>query len=101
MDAPDIFIESRKSPICEVAKIVKGSIPVDDGNFLLSNDEYEDFIKKEPSSIEYIKPYYGAREFLHNEKRYCLWLENISPSALMKSSLIKERVWIKMLFVTF
>lgn len=92
MDAPDIFIESRKSPICEVAKIVKGSIPVDDGNFLLSNDEYEDFIKKEPSSIEYIKPYYGAREFLHNEKRYCLWLENISPSALMKSSLIKERV---------
>ena len=29
MDAPDIFIESRKSPICEVAKIVKvlGSLP--------------------------------------------------------------------------
>lgn len=92
MDAPDVFIESRKAPICKVAKIIKGSIPVDDGNFLLSNDEYEDFIKHEPFSVEYIKPYYGAREFLHNEKRWCLWLDNISPSTLAKLPLIKKRV---------
>jgi len=92
IEAPDLFIESRKSPICEVSKIVKGSIPVDDGNFLLTNEDYIEFAKKEYEALSYIKPYLGAREFLHNEKRWCLWLENISPAVLTKLSMVRDRV---------
>jgi len=71
---------------------VKGSIPVDDGNFLLTNEDYIEFAKKEYEALSYIKPYLGAREFLHNEKRWCLWLENISPAVLTKLSMVRDRV---------
>ncbi len=92
IEAPDLFIDSRKNPLCSVSKIVKGSIPVDDGNFLLNENDYFDFSKKEPEALIYIKPYFGAREFLHNEKRWCLWLENISPAVLKKLNMVRDRV---------
>ncbi len=82
IEAPNVFVENRKIPFCDVAKIVKGSIPVDDGNFLFDDNDYFDFVAKEPQVTKYIKPYYGAREFLHNEKRWCLWLEGVSPVEL-------------------
>ena len=92
IDAPNLFIDSRKTPLCNVSKIVKGSIPVDDGNFLLNEEEYIEFSKKEPEALNYIKPYLGAREFLHNEKRWCLWLEDISPTVLTKLNMVRDRV---------
>ena len=92
IEAPSVFVESRKTPFCDVAKIVKGSIPVDDGNFLFDDNEYFDFVEKEPQSAKYIKPYYGAREFLHNEKRWCLWLEDVSPTELKGMPNVMKRV---------
>lgn len=92
MEAPDIFVESRNKPICDVPEIVKGSSPVDGGNLLLSEEEYNDLIKKEPLSNKYIKSFFGAREYLHNIKRYCLWLDGITPSELNQLPSVKERV---------
>lgn len=34
-DAPDVFVENRKIPISNVPRMVKGSSPVDGGNFFL------------------------------------------------------------------
>jgi len=92
INGKDIFIDSRKKPICNVPCIIKGSIPVDDGNFLLNKDEYNTLIKNEPNAIKYIKRFYGAREFLHNEERWCLWLKNISPAELRNLPMVYERV---------
>ncbi len=92
IDAPDIFIESRTNPLQEIPKMSKGSIPVDDGNFFFDDEELHDFLAKEPLAKEYIKRFLGAREFLHNEKRWCLWLVDISPSVLKKMPLVCRRV---------
>ena len=91
-DAPDIFIENRKKPLCNVPEMQKGSIPVDDGNFFFESDEYKEFIKKEPNAKKYIRRFYGAREFLHSEERWCLWLENISPKELKSMPNVMKRV---------
>ena len=92
LDAPDVFIENRKKPLCNVAEMIKGSIPVDGGNLIIEAEDYCDFVKKEPEAMPFIKPYMGAREFLHDEKRYCLWLEGISPKVLNSLPMIKDRV---------
>ena len=92
IDAPDIFIENRKKPLCNVPEMQKGSIPVDDGNFFFEPDEYKEFIKKEPNAKKYIRRFYGAREFLHSEERWCLWLENISPKELKSMPNVMKRV---------
>lgn len=92
IDAPNIFIDSRNQPISNIPNILKGSIPVDDGNFLLSDEEYQILIKDEPNSKKFIKKFLGAREFLHNEKRWCLWLENISPAEIKSMPKIYKRI---------
>lgn len=92
LDAKNIFIESRSNPIHHHAKITKGSQATDGGNLFLSEAEYKEFISKEPESAKWIKKFLGAEEFLHNVKRYCLWLKSITPSELNSLKLIKERV---------
>lgn len=92
IDAPTVFIGNRKKPICDVVEMVKGSIPVDGGNLIIEDDEYEEFIKKDPHSIQFIKPLLGADEFINNKKRYCLWLVNVSPSELKKCPTIHKRL---------
>ena len=72
--------------------MVKGSIPVDDGNLLLNKEEYEDLIKNEPDAQKYVKRFLGAREYLHNEERWCLWLVNASPSELKSMPLVMKRI---------
>ena len=61
IDSPDIFVETRKQPLCEVPEMVKGSIPVDDGNFFLNAEEKETFLKLYPKAEKYIKPFLGAK----------------------------------------
>ncbi|MDE6727530.1 MAG: methylase [Oscillospiraceae bacterium] len=92
VDAPNVFIDSRNKPICNVPEMLKGSIPVDDGNFFLSAEEKTQFLKQEPQSEKFIKKFYGAREFLHNEERWCLWLVNASPSELKAMPKVMQRV---------
>ena len=90
--APDIFIESNKKPISPVPEMLKGSSPVDDGNFFFDDEEYSAFIADEPSSQKYIKKFYGAREYLHNINRWCLWLDNVSPKELKNMPNVMKRI---------
>ncbi len=92
VDGPNVLVTSRKKPVSMVPEIVKGSIPVDGGNLIIEAEEFDEFVSKEPASRPFIKKFVGAREFLHNEPRYCLWLIGVSPAELSKLPQVKERV---------
>ena len=92
MDAPDVFVESRKKPLCDVPEITKGCQPTDGGNLIIEDAELEDFLAREPKARPYIKKLVGAREFINNQKRWCLWLVNVSPAELRKMPLVMERI---------
>ena len=92
IDAPNVFIEKRRTPLCKVSKIYQGSRPIDGGNLILSAEEYDDFIKKEPEADKYVREFLGAEEFINGKKRYCLWLINANPVELRKMPLIMKRV---------
>lgn len=92
IDAPSIFVTSRNKPLCDIPEMLKGSSPVDGGNLLLSNDEYEEIIKIEPQSEKYLKPFLGAKEYLHDVRRWCLWLEGVTPKELLKMPHVKKRI---------
>ena len=74
LDGENVFVESRSKPICNVPEIGIGNKPIDGGFYLFEKEEMEDFIKKEPSSKKYFRPWYGSREFINQKPRYCLWL---------------------------
>jgi len=92
MDAPTIFIESRKKPLCDVPAITKGCQPTDGGNLIIEASEIKEFLEKEPNAKQYIKKLVGAREFINNQERWCLWLVGISPAELRKMPLVMQRV---------
>lgn len=92
IDAPDIFIESRGKPLCNVPDIGIGNKPIDGGNYLFTENEMNDFIKKEPESAKYFRKWYGSDEFINNRPRFCLWLGGCSPYELRKMSECMKRV---------
>lgn len=92
IDAPDIFIESRKTTLNDIPMMVYGNKPTDGGNLFLSPEERDVLWEREPDIRPYIKQIYGASEYINNIKRYCLWLVGISPNIARKSNFIRERV---------
>ncbi len=92
IEADDIFIESRNKPICDVPNIGIGNKPIDGGFYLFEKDEMDKFIAKEPASAEFFHPWYGSREFINRNPRYCLWLGECSPSQLRKLPECMKRI---------
>ena len=92
MDADDVFVESRTKPLCGVPEIGIGNQPIDDGNYLFSEEERDAFIKLEPEAAKYFRPFYGAQEFINNKPRYCLWLGDCSPAELRRMPHAYKRV---------
>jgi hypothetical protein len=92
VDAPVIFIQKRTAPLCEVPAMLKGSSPTDDGNFLLTQEERNGLISHDKKLKEFIRPFTGAREYLHNIPRYCIWLKGVSPAKYTYSKEIMERL---------
>ena len=92
IEAPTVFIESKSKPICDVPKMVYGSMPIDNGALILSEEEKEILLKSEPKSDKFIRRYVGGDELINNTFRYCLWLKGFAPHELMTSKFVIERV---------
>jgi type I restriction-modification system DNA methylase subunit len=92
IDAPNVFVGSRQHPLFSVPEIGIGNKPIDGGNYLFEKEKMEDFIKQEPNSSKYFKPWYGSEEFIHQKPRYCLWLGNCTPAELLKMPHCLSRV---------
>ncbi|MBQ1995936.1 MAG: class I SAM-dependent DNA methyltransferase [Clostridia bacterium] len=92
IEAPNVFIESRANSVCETPKIGIGNKPIDDGNYLFTEEEMMEFVKKEPLSEKYFRPWLGAREFINRISKYCLWLGDCPPNELRKMPECLKRV---------
>ncbi len=82
VDAPNIFLENRSKPICNIPKIGIGSQPIDDGNFLFTKEEKNEFLKQAPKAEKFFHRWLGADEFLNGYERWCLWLGDCPPNEL-------------------
>ncbi len=92
LDAPNTFIERRRKHICKVPQILKGNYYAKSQGLIIEKTDYEDFIKKEPKAKKYIKKLVGAKEYINNLDRYCLWLVDVSPNELRSMPLIMQRI---------
>ncbi len=92
LDADNVFVENRSTPLCEVPRMFFGSMPRDGGGFVLTESEKDDLIKNEPLAKKWIHLYLGADEFINNKKRYCLWLVGAAPNELRSCKEVMRRV---------
>lgn len=86
------FVTARKKPLCNVPEMKFGSQPRDGGFFVLSPEEREEILKKEPWLAKVIRPYIGAEEFINGKERYCIWLHNEPFEIIKNSKILKDRI---------
>ena len=92
LDADNVFVESRNKPLCDVPKIGIGNMPLDGGNYLFTVEEKDEFVKKEPLSQKWFRPWIGSHEFINRYFRYCLYLKECQPNELRHMPQCMERV---------
>ncbi len=92
VEGRDLILIKREKPISQVSEMIYGSKPTDGGNLLMTEEEKEEYLKKEPQGEKWIKPFISAKEFLNGENRWCFWLLDIQPNELKQLPLLLKRV---------
>jgi hypothetical protein len=92
VDAADILLSKRDTPLADVPSMRYGSKPVDGGHLLLTNEARAELLNNEPKAERYIRQFLGADEFLYGVDRWCLWLKDISPADLKSMPHLLKRV---------
>jgi N-6 DNA Methylase len=92
VDQPSFLFSSREGPICPVPPIVFGSMPNDGGHFIFTDEERKTFLSGDPGSVQFFRPLLSAKEFLHGDKRWCLWLLGPPPHELKEHNSVMERI---------
>jgi type I restriction-modification system DNA methylase subunit len=87
-----MIINNRRSPLSATIEMQYGSMPNDGGNLLMTPEEKDELLSREPEAEKWIKPILGAQEFLSGKKRFCLWLKGITQADLDRMPAVKERV---------
>jgi hypothetical protein len=54
VDAPNVVLENRSVPICDVPAMMNGGKPVDGGNLLLNDAEKKALLQVEPQAANLI-----------------------------------------------
>ncbi|MEY4978827.1 MAG: hypothetical protein RLZZ352_1097 [Pseudomonadota bacterium] len=92
VDAPDVVLPRRGSPLCDVPEIGIGNKPIDGGHYLFTTEEKAEFLKLEPKAERYFRRWLGADEFINGWERWCLWLGDCPPAELRAMPEAMKRV---------
>ncbi len=90
--AADAFITKRSKPLCDVPEMAQGFKPADGGHLLLSAEEYDEIIAREPHAAELIRPFSMGADFINGVRRYCLWLPAVTASDLKACPTVRARI---------
>ncbi len=91
ISAKTCIVSNTSSPICELPIMQKGSQPTDDGNLLLDSQERKELIDQYPNSRKFIRRIYGSSEFIKDEIRYCIWVEEKDKTEAYSIPTLVER----------
>ncbi|MGO3363559.1 MAG: DNA methyltransferase [Corynebacterium sp.] len=94
LDGPRVLVRDvRSGPLTPVLPAVtKGSQPTDGGNLVFNAKDGTLGLDQDPVAGKYLRRFVGAKEMLHNIERWCLWLTDLDPADIGKSSGLKDRI---------
>lgn len=76
------LVKSAPAALNGLPPMEMGSKAIDGGHLMLSDEQRESFLAKEPQAGEYIRPFIGAREFLNGQSRWIFALHDVEPDRL-------------------
>ena len=76
------LVKESSKPINGLPRMRLGTQPIDDGNYIFSVSEKEEFLAKEPGAKPYLRKFINGDDFLNGEYKYLLCLQNAEPAVL-------------------
>jgi hypothetical protein len=92
VNAGNAFICRRSLPASNIPPMKIGNKPIDDGNYLFSREEKDEFIRQEPLSKEFFFRWYGSQEFIKGIERWCLLAQRIPDGILAQMPMTQQRI---------
>lgn len=88
----DILIEKQLSSISSFEPIIRGCMPYDGGNLILSKEDKEELLSKHPEAVAFIKELYGADDYINGKQRFCLWISDTDREFAESIPYISRRI---------
>ncbi|MGF2088280.1 class I SAM-dependent DNA methyltransferase [Enterococcus casseliflavus] len=73
---PNIFVSRTTKSLSGLPKMRMGNMANDGGGLIFSKEEYENIANKYPEMQGYFKKFIGAKEYISNTFRFCLWIDS-------------------------
>ena len=89
---PHLVVREESKPINGMKRLISGSQPIDDGEYIFSAEERSELLGAEPDAAPFLRPYVGAREYLQGGERWILALQDASPTTLKSLPRVRERM---------
>lgn len=92
VDGPEVLAVAHQGTLNpQLARVSFGSTPRDGGHLIVEREDY-DAVAADLVAAKYLRPFRGARELLHGEQRWCLWLVDLDPADVSRSPVLRDRI---------
>lgn len=92
VDAPNVVVESERSPLIPNAPMMFGNMPRDGGHLIVSTNEKDAANGEDATFGKYLRKFVGSEDFIRGKQRYCLWIDQDDLEGAMQSPRIVERL---------
>jgi hypothetical protein len=92
VEGPDRAVTNRTDSLCDAPRMSWGNKPTDGGHLILSPEEREEMLLKEPGCAKFLRPYMSGGDFINGISRFCLWLKDADPRELRELPMVMARV---------
>ena len=89
---PHVVVGEEGRPINGMRQLLSGSQPIDNGRYIFDAKQRESFLEAEPEAAPLLRPFVGAREYLHGGNRWILDLHDVSPAVVAQLPTVRDRV---------
>jgi hypothetical protein len=87
-----LVVEETSRSLNRQPKLIIGSKPIDDGNYIFDAEQRKEFLEKEPMAERYMRPFIGSEEFINGGERWILYLEEAPPNELRDMPEVMDRI---------
>ncbi len=92
IEGPPVICTPARDPLSGAAKMVMGSNPVDGRRLIFEKDEADRIVAQDNRAEKFIKKYFGTKELVNGNPRYCLWIKDTEIDEAKAIEPINQRI---------
>lgn len=90
--ANEVIVFKHFKPLNVSFQIFFGSMPNDGGFLLLDAEDEREFVQTDERTLPFIRRFYGAKDYINGDKRFCLWITEANKNLAYNIPIIRKRI---------